>query len=270
MVAAKLQKIVMHNQLQHFYPPQRLQAVINSVVQRVDFDALAARWRMPKELAIDLSALALYDTIIYADDSGSMESYDGERIDDLKLIMSKVAEVGTLFDDDGIEVRFINSDRQGNNIKSGADAERLLQNLEYRYDTKLGTQMEQKILIPMAYKRQLQKPLLIITITDGEPSENPKNKVVQVIQECRRRLAGQYGPKAVAFQFAQVGKDEEARQFLEHLDKDPQVGNSIDCTSYYELEQVEWAKKGVNLSVEAWLVKLMVGAVDPEYDESDE
>jgi hypothetical protein len=45
---------------------------------------------MPKELAIDLSALALYDTVIYADDSGSMESYDGERIDDLKLIMSKV------------------------------------------------------------------------------------------------------------------------------------------------------------------------------------
>jgi hypothetical protein len=29
----------------------------------------------------------------------------------------QVAEVGTLFDDDGIEVRFINSDRQGNNIK---------------------------------------------------------------------------------------------------------------------------------------------------------
>jgi hypothetical protein len=43
VVAAKLQKIVTHNQLQHFYPPQRLQAVINSVVQRVDFDALAAR-----------------------------------------------------------------------------------------------------------------------------------------------------------------------------------------------------------------------------------
>jgi hypothetical protein len=38
--------------------------------------------------------------------------------------------------------------------------------------------------------------------------------------------------------WCQVGKDEEARQFLENLDKDPQVGNSIDCTSYYELEQV--------------------------------
>jgi hypothetical protein len=43
VVGAKLQKIVTHNQLQHFYPPQRLQAVVNSMVQRVDFDALAAR-----------------------------------------------------------------------------------------------------------------------------------------------------------------------------------------------------------------------------------
>jgi hypothetical protein len=60
---------------------------------------------MPVELAVDLCALALYDIVIYADDSGSMESGDGERIQDLKLIVAKVAEVATLFDDDGIEVR---------------------------------------------------------------------------------------------------------------------------------------------------------------------
>jgi hypothetical protein len=30
------------------------------------------RWRMPVELAIDLAALALYDVVIYGDDSGSM------------------------------------------------------------------------------------------------------------------------------------------------------------------------------------------------------
>lgn len=32
----------------------------------------------------------------------------GERIDDLKLILGRVAEVATLFDDDGILVRFMN------------------------------------------------------------------------------------------------------------------------------------------------------------------
>jgi hypothetical protein len=30
------------------------------------------------------------------------------------------------------------------------------------------------------------------------------------------------------------------------------------------LEQAEYARKGITLSVEAWLVKLMVGAIDPE------
>lgn len=44
-----------------------------------------------------------------ADDSGSMAFEDGgDRIDDLKGILSRVAEVATLFDDDGIQVRFIN------------------------------------------------------------------------------------------------------------------------------------------------------------------
>jgi hypothetical protein len=38
------------------------------------------------------------------------------------------------------------------------------------------------------------------------------------------------------------------------------VGSVIDCISYFELEQAEYAAKGVNLSVEAWLVKLMVSS----------
>jgi hypothetical protein len=38
------------------------------------------------------------------------------------------------------------------------------------------------------------------------------------------------------------------------------VGKLIDCTSYFELEQAEYAAKGITLSVEAWLVKLMVSS----------
>ena len=49
---------------------------------------------MPVELAIDLAGLALYDVVIYADDSGSMAfEEDGSRIDDLKLVLSRTAEV---------------------------------------------------------------------------------------------------------------------------------------------------------------------------------
>lgn len=86
--------------------------------------ACTARHKCPCRLAEASMLLLLYS---------SRESFDGERSEDLKLIMSKVAEVATLFDDDGIEVRFINSDRQGNGIKNATDANRLLANLEYRW-----------------------------------------------------------------------------------------------------------------------------------------
>jgi hypothetical protein len=84
------------------------------------FHFLASRWRMPKELAIDLAGLALYDIVILADDSSSMSFEEqGERIEDLKVILNKVAEVATLFDQDGITIRFLNSPAQGNGIRWG-------------------------------------------------------------------------------------------------------------------------------------------------------
>ena len=103
----------------------------------------------------------------------------------------------------------------------------------------------------------------------------------------------------------QVGKDQEAQEFLGKLDNDPVVGPMVDATSYFELEAEEYRKKGVVgcscqcpivitcatlttetrlastqdiplellgsqvLTPDLWLVKLMVGAIDPSYDEQD-
>ena len=138
------------------------------------------------ELATDLVSLALYDIVIFADDSGSMIFEEGgDRVDDLKLIVGRVAEVreiyricqllhariqvrwsrdggtslwscgqrvmkrrpvvvrrvvdrvmtglvvvrqvATLFDDDGIMVRFMNNMTEGNGIRDAASANNLLQ-----------------------------------------------------------------------------------------------------------------------------------------------
>jgi hypothetical protein len=57
----------------------------------------------------------------------------------------------------------------------------------------------------MAYNKRLAKPLLVITVTDGEPSDKPADKIFSVIQECVNQMSrAGYGPHAVAFQFAQV------------------------------------------------------------------
>ncbi|MCJ1303502.1 hypothetical protein MMC08_006312 [Hypocenomyce scalaris] len=271
----KIEHMIRTNRLETFYPAHKLQAVLQRL-NNIDFRQLAQRWNMPLELAYDLSTLALYDIVIYADDSGSMIFEEGgERIDDLKLILSKVAEVATLFDDDGIVVRFMNSPTQGNGIRNAQEANNLVQSVQFTGMTPLGSRLDERVIRPFlaagVQKRNLEKPILVITITDGEPVGEPNYTVSHVIKNAKALVANStYGPGAIAFEFAQVGKDVKAQAFLGRLDNDPEIGGMIDATSYFELEAEEYAQRGVTLTPELWLVKLMVGAVDPTYDESDE
>ena len=196
----RLSATVAANGLGRLYTPQRLEAVAQQVAQNVDFAALASRWRLPNmELALDLASLALYDTIMFCDDSGSMAmAEDGARIEDLKLIVSKVAEIATLFDDDGIMVRFFNCSTEGNGIRSEAEASRLLSGVQYVGPTPLGSGLQRRVLQPMVYSQSaLSKPALIITITDGEPDN--RDEVLNVITACKERMARTVlGAKAVA------------------------------------------------------------------------
>lgn len=50
----------------------------------------------------------------------------------------------------------------------------------------------------------------------------------------------------------QVGKDPAATRFLSALDVDPVIGGMIDCTSYYEQEQEEYARKVIDLLITAF------------------
>lgn len=83
-------------------------------------------------------------------------------------------------------------------------------------------------------------------------------------------LKTRYRPGACSFQFAQVGNDMKAREFLEKLDTDPVVGKMVDCTSSFEIEEMEMSRAGVKLDPSTWIVKMFLGSVDPSYDKRDE
>jgi len=90
--------------LSAFYPPGSLEPIAQRVASSGAIDRLCAEWRLPKELGFDLVKLSLFDTVLYLDDSGSMQFEEGgSRIDDLKLIVSRVAMAASLFDQDGIQ-----------------------------------------------------------------------------------------------------------------------------------------------------------------------
>ena len=96
--------------LQAFYQPNN--PILDQIAQRgaQQVQRLAADWRLYKEIADGIVRLGLYDIVLLVDDSGSMSfEENGSRIDDLKLILQRVSYATSLFDDDGVQVRFLNS-----------------------------------------------------------------------------------------------------------------------------------------------------------------
>ncbi|KAI9678624.1 MAG: hypothetical protein M1817_005681 [Caeruleum heppii] len=274
-----LQDVVTKKSLQSMYPPNSpaLDQIASRVTSQVD--QLCATWRVPREVGQDIVKLALYDIILYIDDSGSMSfEENGKRIKDLKLILSQVAYAASLFDQDGIQVRFMNSDQQGNSIRTEAEVEHLVSQVRFQGLTPLGTGLRSKVLEPLVLRParagQLRKPVLVITITDGEPTGESPNAVFEAIQIASTELAGnpRYGPGAISFQFAQVGNDLDARNYLGRLDSAPEFGNLVDCTSNFEVEQDEMrqAQPPVDLTRELWVTKLLLGSIDSSYDSKDE
>ncbi|BFZ59817.1 hypothetical protein YB2330_000838 [Saitoella coloradoensis] len=281
-IRSTLEHTIQDQRLQAFYPPSpqtghQLSQIASRAAGRLP--ELIAKWRIPKELGVDLCKLALFDVVLFVDDSGSMAfEENGERIDDLKLILSRVAFATSLFDDDGISVRFFNSNVRGDRITSEQQATQLVSQIHFTGLTPLGTQLNAKVLEPFvlspARSNTLRKPILVITITDGTPQGEPHTTIFTTISHASSTLARtRYGPDALSLMFGQVGSDLKARQFLQELDENREVGGLIDVTSNYEMEAEQMARStggGVVLTPEMWLVKLLLGAVDSSYDTSDE
>ena len=126
-------------------------------------------------------------------------------------------------------------------IKSDQQVEQFLRTKRYKGLTPFGTKLREKVLDPLVVPRlrsgTMNKPVLIIGITDGQPAGEKADALVETVRyafgEANREFKEgvKYGSGAVAFQFAQVGNDAKATEFLAKLDNDPQIGSMVDCTS---------------------------------------
>jgi hypothetical protein len=238
---SKLEQAIQENGLTSFY--QRGSPQVEQIAQKAatQIPALAQRWRVPMEIAVDLCQIGLYDVIIFIDDSGSMAfEENGERISDLKLILERVASVATIFDDDGVSLRFMNANYQPHlleNIKTEAQIQQLMSSVQYKGLTPMGTELRKKVLegiiFPKMRQGQMQKPFLVIAITDGQPAGEPAHTVSDTLKTALNEVRSNFpaNTQAITFQFAQVGNDQAARNFLAKLDEDPQFGSIVDCTS---------------------------------------
>lgn len=124
-------------------------------------------------------------------------------------------------------------------IKTDQQIEQLMSKKRYKGLTPFGSRLRERVLDPLVFgdkfnkPPQQGKPVLIIGITDGQPAGEAADALQQSLQYAHNKVTNQLrlGDGAIAFQFAQVGNDTKATEFLAKLDNDPQVGRMVDCTS---------------------------------------
>jgi hypothetical protein len=104
------------------------------------------------------------------------------------------------------------------------------------------------------------KPLNLIVITDGVPTDNPTQSIVNAANALDRLLAPSY---QVGIQFVQIGNDKDATRALKQLDDNLQgQGHARDIV---DTVTCKWGGKALRLT-DSSLLKTVLGAVDKRLD----
>lgn len=179
----------------------------------------------------------------------------GELWEKQAELVKRITSIATRADPNnrGLYFRLINEDLS---FADNLDGDAILQTLGKivpRGNTQLGTQLRKRILDPIIRKplyvgTPLERPYLIMIITDGCPTLEPSDQLRNVILECSQFLGdkgyrkdgkqfkhsiyaschAQYAPTtdiytAVRFCLSQIGQNQEARDFMDKLVMDSEV-----------------------------------------------
>mmetsp|Transcript_22636 Transcript_22636/g.44838 ORF Transcript_22636/g.44838 Transcript_22636/m.44838 type:complete len:308 (-) Transcript_22636:189-1112(-) len=216
--------------------------------------------------AAKLRQLEAYDIIIIADDSGSMRSPCAvspsdpfvkakTRWDELRSRVTSIVEIATCLDKDGIDIYFLNRP-PALNVHDPESAAALFLN-QPSGSTPLTAAYEQVL---RAHSNS-EKKLLILVATDGEP--NNKNKFYQLL---KNRPHPGNSPTTI---MACTDNDREIAWVNDMDDSVPY----LDVVDDYDEEKKEVLRvqgSKFRFSPGDYVVKSLLGALDPLYDNLDE
>jgi hypothetical protein len=212
----------------------------------------------------------------------------GPRWAEAERAISAIAPICTQHDADGIDIYFLNHRRAStasttgaySNITTAEDVREIFHSVHPRGSTPVGRRLMQ-ILQPYLHRVQAMqaartpdgylsdpslyvKPVNIITITDGEFTDDAESVIVQVARILDSAGCGAL-PWQVGIQFFQIGEDERVRRYLQELDddlgkwcRDEKVRDIVDT--------VPWrGRSGEVLDAEG-ILKCVLGAINKKYD----
>jgi hypothetical protein len=227
--------------------------------------------------------LTAFHTVLLIDDSGSMA---GRSWRETSQALSQLLPIIVARDADGIDIFFLNhqSSEPGSvndgipaggyrNVKDVAEVQRIFKTVKPGGGTPMGTRCR-SILRPYLTKLEAEakknkvdevKPLNILAITDGVPSDDVESVLIFAAKKLDTLDAA---PHQVGVQFFQVGNEEGAAEALRDLD-DGLVGlvqggirDMVDTCTWMGGESADGTLK---LTAEG-ILKVVLGAVVKRLD----
>jgi uncharacterized protein YegL len=208
--------------------------------------------------------LTSFDTIFLIDDSGSML---GSRWRETGEALETITPICTAHDRDGIDIYFLNTKDSDfhHNVTSAGTVREIFQTVRPGGGTPTGQRLN-SILKP--YLRRFEahpdtvKPINIICITDGEPSDDVESPLIAAAKKLDKLEAPAW---QIGIQFFQVGRDEQAKRHLKQLDDDlaeisgdDELRDIIDTVPFTGVEGTRLNGDGI--------LKVVLGAVNRRLD----
>ena len=211
--------------------------------------------------------LQRFDTVFIVDDSGSMK----EHWSATRNALETVATVALKHDRDGVDIHFMNNPRYDAwNVKSATHVRQLFNQVRPSGVTPTGQCLDEilrdyldryissKIPGPDGQQQPKIKPLNIVVITDGEPTDDVESVIVSVARKLERLNAPLH---QVGIQFLQIGDGVEAREALEELDD--ALAGIFDIRDMVDTTQ--FVKEGEQITGKL-LLKALLGGVNRIWD----
>ena len=240
-------------------PPPNYDQVISSGNKNQKIYDLVRKYEIDPLFSEKLEILSQYEIVLLLDDSGSMntplsDSQHSTRWDELKHVVKIVISIATIFDEDGIDIHFLNR-----------ESHFCVKSLEQVEDALSGfpagnTPLTEKFNLILNQFEDSLKPVLVIIATDGIP-----NNLDSFTKSLQNKNHNKFYVSFLACSDQEFDID-----YLNDLDNN--VPN-VDVLDDYNSELIEVQKaqgKGFRYTFGDHIVRLLVGPLYPELDKLDE
>lgn len=231
-------------------------------------DAFCDKYQINASFRSRLDRLKDYKIVVIADDSGSMASKTNSRIegvktrwDELKLMCRLLVELYSTFNDDGIDIHFLN--RNGIRAVTHADDDRLIKSFQH---PPAGPTPICNALKSVLLDDSSDRAKIIIIATDGCPTNMAGNPDVAGLKQMLHSRNASTNYVAIVA----CTDDDDTLDYLNRWDVE--IAN-LDVVDDYVSERTEiWRAQGrdFRFGYADYVIKLALGCVDKYFDRLDE